>query len=394
MAQSFLKEQNNWRTYIPDFPLVIWMLFIAILIGVFSGLSSTEIIRKFNQGWGVALGEFALILIPSFTLAAVIEKLHINGSKKIILGLSPVLGAAMICPDTAYASLSPIVKQARLSIAFGAYSGFKLLFPAGPLIVATSLGIQSSQILFYCALIFLPVWIMGLVWARFFEQKIDVSSPLSESTNASDLFMKLAPFICLITLIALGIFIDFSFNIWLALATDPKGALFISAGLGLAMINRADRLTCINTGIRRTGYLLVVIGMASAFSLFLTEAVPMQQLFVSANGMLALIGLFVISALIKLLQGSSMATFATVGPIAVPIVAASGVAPEFAVIAVCLGSFIAILPNDSFYWLIRDNTQLNQRYSDLNIIAILGGGTVMQAATGFLVLWTLYVIVP
>lgn len=392
MAQSSLKEHNNWRTYLPDFPLVIWMLFIAILIGILSGLSSPEIIRKFNQGWGSAVGEFALILMPSFTLAAVIEKLHIKGSKPVTVSLSPVLGAAMVCPDTAYASLAPIMKQARLSIAFGAYSGFKLLFPAGPLIVATSLGIQSNQILFYCAVIFLPVWVTGLLWAHIFEQRMDVTTPISETAMADHLFVKLAPFICLITLIALGIFIDFSFNIWLALATNPKGALFISAALGLAMVNRTDRRACIETGIRRTGYLLVVIGMASAFSLFLTEAVPIQQLFGSANGMLALLGLFMISALVKLLQGSSMATFATVGPIAAPIVVTSGIAPEYAVIAICLGSFIAILPNDSFYWLIRDNKQLTQRYSDLNIMAILSGGAAMQAVAGFLVLWGLYLM--
>ena len=392
MEQSLQKGWINWRIYLPDLPLVIWMLFIAILIGIFSGLSSTEIIRKFNQGWGVAVGEFALILIPSFTLAAVIDKLRINGSKPITVSLSPVLGAAMICPDTAYASLSPMLKQARLSIAFGAYSGFKLLFPAGPLIVATSLGVQGNQILFYCALIFIPVWVAGLIWARLFEQRMEVAKSESEQIMIPQLLLKLMPFIALILLIALGVFVDFSFNIWLALATNPKGALFIAAGLGLAIVDYEDRRDCVESGIRRTGYLLVVIGMASAFSLFLTEAIPMQEMFVSANGMFALLSLFAVSAFIKLLQGSSMATFATVGPIAAPIVIASGIAPEYAVIAVCLGSFIAILPNDSFYWLIRNNALPPQIYTDLKAMTILGGGAVMQAAVGFLALWVLYMV--
>lgn len=85
------------------------------------------------------------------------------------MGLAPFAGAATICPDTGYAALSPMTRRQKISLALGAYAGFKLLFPAGPLIVATSLGVADSQLLLYCVLVFLPVWAAGLAYGRVIE---------------------------------------------------------------------------------------------------------------------------------------------------------------------------------------------------------------------------------
>jgi GntP family gluconate:H+ symporter len=63
--------------------------------------------------------------------------------------------------------------------------------------------------------------------------------------------------------------------------------------------------------------------------------------------------LFGVTALFKLVNGSSMATFAAVPPVLAPAVAASGLDRTAAVYAVCLGAFVAILPNDSFFWLTQ-----------------------------------------
>ena len=76
-----------------------------------------------------------------------------------------------------------------------------------------------------------------------------------------------------------------------------------------------------------------------------------------------------------------MATFAAVAPVAAPIVLASGVDPVAAVFAICLGSFIAILPNDSFYWLVRGDA-LEGEPREARAIWILTGGAVVQAIVG------------
>ena len=103
---------------------------------------------------------------------------------------------------------------------------------------------------------------------------------------------------------------------------------------------------------------------------------------------MALGSLFAMTAVFKLLQGSSMSTLAAAGPLAAPIVVASEVSPVAAVIAVCLGSFVAILPNDSFYWLVRQNALVNE--SELKATLILGGGSILQALTGLAILLASY----
>ena|GEM_PF-4137779 len=58
--------------------------------------------------------------------------------------------------------------------------------------------------------------------------------------------------------------------------------------------------------------------------------------------------------------------------------------PVAAVFAICLGSFVAILPNDSFYWLVRRSALEGQ--SDQRSIAVLSGGALVQALVGLAVL--------
>ena len=79
-----------------------------------------------------------------------------------------------------------------------------------------------------------------------------------------------------------------------------------------------------------------------------------------------------------------MSTFAAAGPIAVPIVAASEVSPIAAVTAICLGSFVAILPNDSFYWLIRRSALANE--TEMKVTAVLATGSTIQALVGLTLL--------
>lgn len=57
----------------PDLPLVMWMVLLTLVLGLANGRGAEEVIGLFNTGFGRALGEFALILLPSFTLAAALS---------------------------------------------------------------------------------------------------------------------------------------------------------------------------------------------------------------------------------------------------------------------------------------------------------------------------------
>ncbi len=370
-------------------PLAMWMILISLALGLSAGMPARELIAVFNAGWGNALGEFALILLPSFTLAAALEIRKIQAPSFLSLGIGPVAAAGMVCPDTAYAALSAVSGGRKLPLAFGSYAGFKLLLPAGPLIIATSLGVSGSWILIYSLLIFIPVWLTGTAFAFWIERnRKETAQEVREP--ARNLVDFLWPFALLSMLVTGGILYDFSFTPLADFMTTPKGALLAAAALALYMAGPEHRRKIVESGMRRTAQLLLIIGAASAFSAFLTKIVPMERVFTDQSGFLVALNLFLLTALLKMLQGSSMATFAAIGPLAAPIVSATQISPVLAVISICLGSFVAILPNDSFYWLVRKTALVNR--SEISAVSILAGGAALQAMTGMAVLFAFHTL--
>ena len=385
MADAVTHAGTAKTQFIPDLPLVIWLILATLVLGLVAGYDADQLISNFNTGYGAFLGEFALILVASFILASALDQQTITLPSGVPIGIAPFAGAGMVCPDTAYAALAPMCRRRKLPMAFGAYAGFKLLFPASPLIIATLFGADITTMLVLCLIVFIPVWVAGLVYGRYAEDRfVGYAAPVQQAEPARSTYGSLIPFALLAVLIVIGVAVDMRFNAWLDFLTSPKGALIAAAIWALAMIPYAGRRPAVDRGIRRAAGLLLIIGAASAFSRVLTEVVPIADLFAGRTGFVAIISLFLMTAAFKLIQGSSMSTLAAVGPVAAPIVVASGVSPGLAVIAVCLGSFIAILPNDSYYWLVRQDAlaELSERKS----IPILFTGALLQAIVGLAVL--------
>lgn len=381
MANIATTASRPITSYLPDMPLVIWMVLITVGMGLVGGMSAQQLIGTINTGFGRALGEFALILLPSFALAAAMSRHQASPAKGLATLISPVAAAGMVCPDTAYAALSPIAGRQKLDVAFGSYAGFKLLYPAGPLLVATGLGVSDSSLPLYGLALLIPVWGVGAIWARSvgaMPNRISSSPPTAQKIS---ILRPLAPFAILALLLIIGAMVDFSMQPVIEFATLPKGALLIAATVAVLDCPSAERRACLDSSVQRTGSLLLVIGAATAFGSMLTKLVSLGDIFPSGAGILGLLSLFALTAVFKLAQGSSMATFAAVAPVAAPIVASSDISSIAAVLVICLGSFVAILPNDSFYWLVRRDA-LENIESERHTIWVLAGGAVVQALTG------------
>ncbi len=369
---------------IPDLPLVMWIVLATLVIGLVDDMSPDTVIRTFNEGFGRAIGEFALILLPSFAIAAALSRAGAMpaGAGRIAVIASPVAGAAMICPDTAYAALSPAASGRKLGVAFGAYAGFKLLFPAGPLIVATGLGADSSGLALVGIALTIPVWAAGALWTRLVGGE-ETGAQAPDAAPQGDLatYRIFLPFAVLALLLSIASIVGTTGLGAVDFFLQPKGALLSAAMVAMLQTPRAARRACLDSAVRRTGALLLVIGAASAFGTVLMQVVPLDVVMPRGSKPAAVLGLFALSVVFKLIQGSSMATFAAVTPIAAPLVLASGVDPTYAVFAICLGSFVAILPNDSFYWLVRHDA-LEKEVWETRAVGVLAGGTIVQALTG------------
>src|SRR5208337_2582415 len=104
----------------------------------------------------------------------------------------------------------------------------------------------------------------------------------------------------------------------------------------------------------------------------ISHFVPLNQILPTTTSAVGvLVTLFLMTMIIKLIYGSAMATFATAAALLAPVVHATSVPPIAAVFAICLGSF-AILPTDSFYWLVRSDALAEQK--EVSAITTLAGG--------------------
>jgi len=368
-----------------DLPLPIILILLTVVLGLAGGIKADQVLLTFRTGFGRALGDFALILLPSFMIAANMTLRPLPTIGGWVRLISPFSAAGMICHVTAYAALAPIAGKHRLSMAMAAYAGFMLLVPAGPLIVGAALGVDSPGLVLIGLLLLLPVWLAGEIWLRLFPNT-GMAAP-SEHEGPAELgeWRAFAPFGVLAVLLVLGWTLDLAAWPVLDFLTQPKGALLSAAVWSYFDTPVEHRREGVESSMRRTAGLLVVVGAASALGAMTTLVFPIDGLLSGASGhAAALVGLFVVAALMKLLQGSSMATFAAVAPLVLPVVEHMQISPVAAVYAICLGAFVAILPNDSYYWIVRGDALEQQ--GDGAAIRRLAGASICQAITGLALL--------
>ena len=96
-----------------DLPQPVWLILFALAIGLAGGLNYTELVHTFGASYGHALGDFTLILLPSFVLAACLSRQPLDGASGLAAAIAPVTAAGMVCPDTGYATLSSIAGPAQ-----------------------------------------------------------------------------------------------------------------------------------------------------------------------------------------------------------------------------------------------------------------------------------------
>ncbi|WP_028452351.1 hypothetical protein [Chitinilyticum aquatile] len=374
-----LRTIKQWLAPIP-FPLLLALL--ALLAGGVAGMSGPELVRLFNEGFGRALGEFALLMFPAFLLAEVVLRRAPVLPEKLLVLLAPLAGALFVCPDTAYATLSPLLRRRKLAVAMGAYAGFKLLYPAGALIVLAGLGMTEVGDLFYVALIFFPVWLVGMLWAARWQ---NVGGHAVTEPGATSWQGLALPLLLLVLLSLAGLFTSLGSMPGIGFLFTAKGALALGAALALRGFSGAQAGDCLQSAWRRTGYLVMMIGAASALGGVIVHLFPLSAVTLAGTARWELVLLlFAITALFKLVKGSSMATFAAVTAMLAPQIGGMGLPPALVVAAICLGSMLAILPNDSFYCLLREDAL--KQYPESSVLLALGGGSVLMACSGLLVL--------
>ena len=364
------------RTSTTSWPMPVILMTAAVALALLRGEAPLEVLSAGADAFASSASGFLFILLPSFVLAAFLarETQPVFGAKAGAL-LSPVCAAAMVCPDTGYAVLSPGGGTGKLPLAFGSYAGFKLLAPAGPLIVATALGVPATWELFAGAFALAVVAVAaGSSWAAVWQQAPSTRTP---RTAGGARLLHWAPMGVLLLALIAGLSSPPGHPVALVLGS-PAIALCLAAVAALLIADRGARAEYVERSVSRTSRLLFMIGAAGMLGSQASAWIDPSHFVSLAGGKLAaILVIYLVAAIVKTAQGSSMVTFATVSALLAGSITQLPISPTSAVLAICAGSFAVLLPNDSFYWLVR--TDALKDWSEKKAMLVLSAGSAMQS---------------
>jgi len=408
--------------------------FIAILtaslaFGLLAGIKPADIAGLAVDGAGKSLGYISLIVLFAMIIGEFLEStgsaLTISRTVTQIVGIrrAPVamalsgfmIAVPVMCNDTAFIIMAPVAQALALGTGFqqstllialaaGAYTSFKLIFPAAPLYPATVFGADAGKVLMLGLVTSVPVFLIGLIWALKFsgarQQPNSEHHPPNETGTLKppSPLLSFMPVLLPITLIlaqtllrnrlptgaALDL-LDFMGNPVVALLTGVISALAIAS----RKASSSDLTESVSNGIRRAAPILAIVGAGGAFGKIIEVTAVGTYLGKSilTSGFPSILVPFLVAAAIKTAQGSSMVTMVTAPTIVLPLLPSLGISPVVAAMALSAGALVCVNINDSFFWVVTGVAKMDtssglrtltllsiiQGIVALTVIALVGG---------------------
>jgi len=388
------------------------MFFVAVVMGVAYGIPAARLSELVVQGFSKVLGYIAIIIVSATVMGKVMEETGATyvisrtvlgwvgrGRSPVATGLAGyILALPVMCCDTAFIMLSPLAKALStgsgyglqlftLALAAGTFSSFKLVFPAAPLFPATMFGADVSKVILLGVAASLPVFVVGLWLAYRLGGSLN-----EESSRGTEEYDRLAekygslpsPWMAFgVILVPIALIVVRSMlpsQGILELVGNPVIALPIGVLMSLLLTLGRDPATVngwISQGVSRSASILVIVGAGGVLGLILQEVGIGGLLggMSSGLGLPGLLVIFIIAALIKTGQGSSMVTMVTAPAIVLPLLPSLGVDPVMATLAVSAGAMVCVNVNDSFFWVVTGFGEMDvgQGYRSITLMSVLMG---------------------
>ncbi|MFY0577489.1 GntP family permease [Cystobacter fuscus] len=375
----------------------------AFTVGLVAGLPMEDTAKAVQKGVSDILGSTGLVVALGLSLGAMLQLSNAASSlARASLKLTGPAGApwaslfvAMVIGlplffETGLVLLLPIVVAAAATLPNGPNpdaARLRLMLPAltglsvvhalvpphpGPLLAVNALGANMGRTMFYGILVALPTAIVaGPLLAFFTSRDVRLTAPVIERHDfglaappkASSLFVILMP----VVLIAAGELRGLlppgtaSRLGWLSAVSHPVPALLLTNLVALPLLfGRKLRDSQVQDAIwtdtmKSAGAILLSIGAGGALKQVLVSAGLSDLLakLASAQSISPLLLGWLVAVAIRLATGSAtVATITTVGVMS-GVVTATGIAPEWVVLAIGAGSVFFSHVNDPGFWLVK-----------------------------------------
>jgi GntP family gluconate:H+ symporter len=378
----------------------------AFLVGPLAGMSMGDTAKSVEEGAGSILGGTGLVVALGLSLGAMLQ--ISNGASGLAsaalrftkastapwmsLLVALVIGLPLFF-ETGLVLLLPIVAAvaanmagpgegrasdaAKLQLLLPALAGLSIahaLIPPhpGPLLAVDALQANLARTMFYGLLVAIPTGIVaGPLLARVISRGIAINLPEFETPKTGgaqpSLIAALVVVLLPVVLIALGQVLALlpeaaaSRLAWLGTVSNPVLALLVANLVALPLLfgTRARdaglQESIWSEAVAPAGAILLAIGAGGALKQVLVSAGLSDMLarLAAAEAISPLLLAWLIAVGVRLATGSATVATITTAGVVPGLVAASGVSPEWVVLAIGCGSVFFSHVNDPGFWLVR-----------------------------------------
>ena len=387
------------------------LIVAAVTVGLLGGMPASDVPASIIKGFGGTLGSIGIIIGFGVMMGQIFDKtgaaermaltfIKLFGKKREhwAMALTGFIVSIPIFCDSGFVIVSPIAKaiskKTRRSIiqiagplAAGLVITHSLVPPTpGPLGVAGTFGVDVGSFILLGILISLPVAIAATLYSRWLGKKIyqlpaddglgwvrpaqvapaaeaDVLTPSRELPTA---FASFLPLVAPIILILAS-------NISSALKMNASavgsiiaflGSPIIAVGIGLLLaifvlgssLDRKTALAEMDAGIKSAGIIILVTGGGGALGQILKDSGTGNYVaeLLASSPLPIIILPFIISTLVRFIQGSGTVAMITAAGICAPILQAAGANMMLGAFAACIGSLFFSYFNDSYFWVVNN----------------------------------------
>lgn len=418
------------------------LIITALFIGIAGGMPYDEVLNSVTGGFGGTLGSIGIIIGFGVMMGQIFEisnaakrmastfiKIFGKGKEDIAMAITGFLVSIPIFCDSGFVVLFPIAKALSATtkksvITLGLALGGGLVIThtvvpptPGPVGAAGIFDANVGSLILWGIIVAIPMVIAMLAYARWYGKKLyqisdedgswirptdQADSSIQEykfdeteaMPTASKAFMPIIVPIILILINTIigalsktrgleitGIYAFLSF----------LGTPIVAVGLGLVIaiitltkgLPREDVIKELEVGIQSAGIIILVTGGGGALGRVLTDSGVGNQIAESIASMNInpLLLPFIISTIIRFIQGSGTVAMLTSASISAPIVLSLGVNPVFATLSACVGSLFFSYFNDSMFWVVNRSLGLSDAKEQLKGYTVI---TTIAWAVGFI----------
>ena len=418
----------------------ISLLATALVMGLLSGMSGADTVAAITGEFSGTVKSIGIVIIFGIMLGnyldaakgtnrMALDAVRLVGQKRagLAMAITGYLVSIPVFSDAAFVILTPLVKaihkKTRISLAIlavslsaGLLSTHVFVPPTpGPLAAAGLLGIDIGRAILYGAFGAVFMTLAGWIFAEIYfrnkpdsyysfrdeeEQKKDEALSIEDDTDLPGTLASLLPLVVPILLILLnttcGMMLPEDSPVMTVVSFVGDSNIALAIGAVLAIITLGKRLggkviiDVMDKTLKDAGPIVFITSAGGALGQVLKVSGAGDSLaqMVLNTGLPFILIPFVISGLLKVVQGSGTVAVTTAATLCAPIAASLGLDPILIFLASGAGARLCCHVNDSYFWVYTNCMGYDMKtglktLSISNVVMSLGG----LAATFICSLW-------